>query len=93
MIDIFDRERPRMVAEIRKALDRKSPAALQTAAHTLQGALRNFGASPAWQAALKLEELGRVGNLNGAQESFAKLEESLTSLKLAFETPGGGGNS
>jgi len=88
LLDIFARDCPRMVAEIKKALGQGSPKALQAAAHSLRGALSNFGESPAWQAASKLEEMGLADTLNGAKELFAQLEEGLAAFKPALVIPG-----
>ena len=68
-------EAPRMIAAVRQALADGDPAALRLSAHTLQGSLRYFRATPAREHALQLEEMGRVGNLEGAEKILAALEE------------------
>ena len=52
-------------------------ASLKLAAHTLKGAVGNFVAKPAFEAALRLETLARDGNLTGIRTAQAELEKEL----------------
>ena len=44
----------------------------------------NFAAHPAFEAALKLEVLGRDGSLTQAQPVYAELEKEINRLKSAM---------
>jgi hypothetical protein len=48
------------------------------------GSVGNFAAHPAFEAALKLEVLGRDGDLSKAEPVYAELEEEIKSLKSAM---------
>ena len=81
LVRIFWGDCPRMLFDIRAALDGESPKALEIAAHALKGSLSYFGSSSALHAALKLEKLGQEGTLDGGVELFAELEKGLSELK------------
>ncbi|MCU0846281.1 MAG: Hpt domain-containing protein [Spirochaetes bacterium] len=53
---------------------------LVKAAHTLKGAVSNFSAERACNAARMLEEIGRSNSLDLADEAFAVLENEICSL-------------
>ena len=93
LVEVFWDDCPRMLSDIRKALDNQSSKALLSAAHALKGSLSYFGANSALQAALKLEMLGREGTLEGADNAFSELEEGLSRLKPALVELGRGSGS
>lgn len=55
-------EYPRQLAEIREAVISGDACRLQFAAHGIKGAVRNFSAAPAGDAAQVLEDMGESGN-------------------------------
>jgi len=77
---------PQMMADVRKALEGKSPKSLERAAHALKGSLSYFGTSLAYQSVVKLEATGREGTLLGAAGLFAELEKGLSELKVALDS-------
>jgi len=86
LAQIFLEECPRLVAEVGEAVQAGNAARLRNAAHGLKGAVDNFGARLAYEAALKLELLGRSGTLEGAPAAFAELQEELARLQpLLYE--------
>ncbi|MCS6925630.1 MAG: Hpt domain-containing protein [Candidatus Binatia bacterium] len=72
---------PTMQAAIQEALARRDAKAVQHAAHTLKGSVGNFGAQAAFDAALALEQMGRQGDLSGADAAFAHLEAEIARLQ------------
>ena len=54
---LFLTEGPRQLDDVRDAIVRRDHAALLWAAHRLKGAIANLGASPALDAAQRLEDL------------------------------------
>ena len=50
-------------------------------AHTMKGASANLGANDMAAAALKLEQMGKESNLNGAREAIDALGKELQRLK------------
>jgi HPt (histidine-containing phosphotransfer) domain-containing protein len=79
--EIFLDECPDALSEVKQAIDATDAGALQNAAHALKGSVGNFGASEAYEAALRLEMMGRNGNLTGSTEALADLERALGRLK------------
>jgi CheY-like chemotaxis protein len=60
---------PRLTKEIKEAIASGDCRAVEQAAHMLKGSAGHFGASPVSDAALKLERMGREGDLRGAKEA------------------------
>lgn len=81
MIRLFLEECPRFMAALAEAASRRDPRGLERAAHALKGSVSNFAAAPATAAALRLEQMGRQGDLTQASEALAALERELERLK------------
>jgi CheY-like chemotaxis protein len=81
---VFLSESPAMLAEVREAVARRDALRLKRAAHTLKGAVGTFGAAASVAAALRLETMGREGNLVGAEEAWRALEEAVARLGPAL---------
>jgi two-component system, sensor histidine kinase and response regulator len=82
----FLEEAPRLLARIGDALATNDAAALARAAHTLKSAVGNFPAPAAVEAAQRLEERGRRGDLAGAEADRAALERAVAPLSAALGT-------
>lgn len=82
----FLQEAPRLLARIGQALAANDPGALAGAAHTLKSAVGNFPAPAAVEAAHRLEERGRRGDLLDAEADRAALERALVPLSAALAT-------
>jgi HPt (histidine-containing phosphotransfer) domain-containing protein len=80
MIQLFMTQCPHLMEQIRTALARGDGVAVQRAAHTLRGSVCNFAASRAYEAATRLEQLGREGKLANAASAQAELEETMAQL-------------
>ena len=65
---------------------------LERAAHTLKGALLNISAEPAAEAASRLEQLGRAGDLGGGAAALRELETRLHDLDLELRLARKAGN-
>ena len=83
-MDLFVKEFPRLVDEIRVALERKDAKGVERGAHSLQGCTNNLAAQMASEAALKLERLARAGDLVDAESVLQELECQLERLKPAL---------
>lgn len=88
LIETFLNEYPELMSAIRKSIIQKDPAHLVQAAHALKGAVCNLTSGAAWQAAVELETLGRVGDLRLADRSLQKLELEMGRLVAALLTHG-----
>jgi CheY-like chemotaxis protein len=85
LIEVFLEENPRMLQEVRDAVGRNDAERLKIAAHTLKGAVGNFGAEAPVTAAQQLEIMGKTGTLAQAPETLDRLEASLARLVPALE--------
>jgi HPt (histidine-containing phosphotransfer) domain-containing protein len=67
---------------LREAVMAGDASGIERTAHKLKGSVGNFAAQPAFEAALKLEILGRDGRLSEAEPAFAQLENEIVRLEL-----------
>ena len=74
---LFCQDAPLLLEEVRNAIAMADASSLQASAHTLKGAVGNFGAKRAWECALKLELMGRDGETSQAQSAFDQLSEEI----------------
>jgi PAS domain S-box-containing protein len=81
VIELFLVDAPNRLAELRTSLEQGDPKRLQMAAHSLKGAAGYVGADRTAAQALKLEELGRGGELSLALEEFKQLEREIAEFK------------
>ena len=84
VVQLFCAETPELLAAIRAAITRSDIQALQRAAHALKGTVRSFGAQAAGDAALRLEMMGRDGDLTDAALACAVLEQEVANLERAL---------
>ena len=83
VIELFVSDVPNRMADIRISLELGDPKRLQSAAHSLKGAAGYVGAERVAALALKLEELGRRGDLSSALEVHGQLEREIEQLRRA----------
>ena len=81
---IFRADWPKQAARLRKALREADAPALRSAAHALKGAVSNFAAPAATEAALNLQKMGEAGRLAGAQAVLERLEKEVEALLAAL---------
>ncbi|HQU46468.1 MAG TPA: response regulator, partial [Pirellulales bacterium] len=77
LVAVIHQEAPRLLREVREAVERGDAAALKLAAHTLKGSLGNFAAAQAVAAAKRLELMGKQSDLSEAPQALAALEREL----------------
>jgi two-component system, sensor histidine kinase and response regulator len=78
---LFLEDSPQLLAAMQSALATGDTKALSVAAHTLKGVAGNFAAKKVVDGALRLEQLGRQGDLAQVKAAFSILEKDLLSLK------------
>jgi CheY-like chemotaxis protein len=78
-------EIPQLLNALRQAVADQDAAALMLAGHTCKGSVRYFGATPAFDHAYQLEMMGREGNLQGAADVLAVLEQELGRLEQMLQ--------
>jgi PAS domain S-box-containing protein len=81
---------PNLMDGIRGAVERGDARALEWAAHKLKGTVANFAARAAYDAALRLEMMGRTGHLQQADEALERLESALAELRPVLLNLSGG---
>ena len=81
VIELFREEYPPLVEDIRDSLMQRDAMMLQNAAHSLKGAVAVFSAKDVYNAALKLELMGRNKDFNRGVEAFANLKSELDKLQ------------
>jgi HPt (histidine-containing phosphotransfer) domain-containing protein len=70
---------------VRAAIDAQDASALQHHAHTLKGSAANIGAMALPAISLKLEIMGKNGQLDGAQALLAEVDTAYQTLATAIE--------
>jgi signal transduction histidine kinase/CheY-like chemotaxis protein/HPt (histidine-containing phosphotransfer) domain-containing protein len=86
MINLYLAQAEELLPEIRRAGERGDCKALERLAHKLKGSLGNFSARPAAEAALRLEIMGRTGQLVQSEEALAELEHEAALFREALTT-------
>ena len=84
ILDLFSQECPQFMAAIHSAIQKRDPAALNRAAHTLKVSLGNFGDSPPVATAQSLETMGQENNFVGAEAMYQKLAQEMARLNPAL---------
>ncbi len=85
IIALFEEECPQLLDAIRRAIAEKDSDALQHSAHTLKGSVGNFAARAAFDAAFKLEQMGKERRWEGAEQALADLEREIERLLPALK--------
>ncbi len=83
---LFFEDTPRLMTDIRKAIDCADAQALERSAHTLKGSVGNFGAKRAFELAFALEQMGRNSDFARAAEAYGQLEQQIALLFPALES-------
>jgi signal transduction histidine kinase/CheY-like chemotaxis protein/HPt (histidine-containing phosphotransfer) domain-containing protein len=84
MVKLFADQAPKQLEKIRQAVRDADAGALEKSAHKLKGSTGNFGAKQAFVTALRLEVMGRNGELTGAWELCAQLDAEVGRLRQAL---------
>ena len=86
LVETFREECPRLLSETRAAVSRADSSGLERAAHALKGSVSNFCAPAAFEAARRLEQMGREGDLTGAGDALLALEVEVDRFQAALAT-------
>jgi PAS domain S-box-containing protein len=80
LVQVFLSQTPGLLREIARAVDGRDAPALERAAHKLRGSLNALAARPVAELAQALEQLGRSGDLAGAEATRSQLEQAIAAL-------------
>jgi CheY-like chemotaxis protein len=81
VVELFLDDYPSTFEKIKGAVTSRDATALEHHAHSLKGSVSTFGANRAFEAAFTLEKQGRSGDLSGAPDGLAQLEQALEALR------------
>jgi CheY-like chemotaxis protein len=84
LVKLFLEDLPDMLTSLRDAVTAGDAKAIDRVAHKLKGSVSNFAARPSFEAALKLEVLGRHGSLSETVPAYEELERQIERLKSAM---------
>lgn len=82
---LFLENYPAQLAVIQSSIERNDSKALENTAHGFKGSVGVFCAKSAFEAARKLEIMGRDNNLAGVNEVYATLRNEVERLKPKLE--------
>lgn len=86
---MFVEDGPGQLAQVRTALDKRDAPALKAAAHTLKGSVGVFKDQPAYDAALRMEYVGRDADWPQADAVWQDLNQEFGRLlKIVAEIAG-----
>jgi CheY-like chemotaxis protein/HPt (histidine-containing phosphotransfer) domain-containing protein len=86
LIEIFSEDSRKMLEAIRDGIAGRTPDDVMHAAHRLKGSLSTLGAEAAAELAHRLERLGTDGDLAGAEDALARLQDELGLLDVELAT-------
>ena len=85
IIELFLEDYPNLLDGIRRAVQSGDSHSLERAAHALKGSVGNFMADRTYEAAFRLEKMGRQGNMERAPDACRALEAELDRLAPALK--------
>ncbi len=83
---LFFTDYPRRLSELHEAIARHDSEAVFAAAHSIKGSVASLAAQPSYEAAQRLEQMGRSGDLRGVGGACARLQAEVERLKTALTT-------
>jgi PAS domain S-box-containing protein len=86
IVNLFLETYPELLSDIENAVTRQDAAALGRAAHTMKGAVANFGAKAAVDQAKALEMMGKAGDLVSAAAATQSLRALMEKLVPELES-------
>ncbi len=84
-VELFlEQDCPRQLKALRDGLERQDAQAVKAAAHGIKGAASNLGGRAVSDVALRLETMGREGDITGAEDVLEELEAELGRFTAFF---------
>ncbi|MGE3773959.1 MAG: response regulator, partial [Gammaproteobacteria bacterium] len=85
VIGIYLDAAPKLIAEVRSAVEKRDAVRLQRAAHSLKSSSANLGAQTLSELCKELENMGRLGKLEGTTHKLDVLEFEFEAVRNALE--------
>lgn len=83
ILDSFNDITPQVIEQLDQAIKQQNAAEVRHHAHTLKGSAANVGAIELPALCIELENMGRNGELEGAEVLFSQVESSYSRLSNA----------
>jgi HPt (histidine-containing phosphotransfer) domain-containing protein len=84
IIDAFLVDTPRLLLDLRQAMEQKQGDSLRRAAHTLKGSSASLGAMTLASLCQELEALGKSGTMAGVAARIAQAETEYETVRVAL---------
>lgn len=85
LMELFFEDSKSLLIKINDSISRNDGEALRKSAHTLKGAVSNFSAQRAYDAAYELELAGRNAEFKAAPDKYASLEREIAEVIIAMK--------
>ncbi|HOT46697.1 MAG TPA: Hpt domain-containing protein [Spirochaetota bacterium] len=85
LAQLFLSDSPKLVSAIEDAISNKNSDKIGKTSHTIKGAVANFSAEKAFNAALELEKIGKNHELDKADDAFKKLMGEIDNMRKALQ--------
>ncbi|MGB8647325.1 MAG: Hpt domain-containing protein [Anaerolineae bacterium] len=85
LMEAYFTDTPQLFADLRSSLAAGNSADFRRAAHSLKSNSANFGARDLAALSKEMEDMGKVGNLAGAEDKIALAETEYIRVKQALE--------
>jgi two-component system, sensor histidine kinase and response regulator len=85
LAELFLSDSPKLLDAIKEAILSKSAEKIGKSAHTIKGAVANFSADKAYNAALELEKLGKNNEMDKIDAAYAHLAEEIDNMRAALK--------
>jgi HPt (histidine-containing phosphotransfer) domain-containing protein len=86
LINTFLQDAPRLLAEMRQAVEHGDAVVLRRTAHSLKSHSAQFGALHFSNLCRELEGVGKAGTVEGAAERVTQAEKMYEAVRVALET-------
>lgn len=86
LIDTFLKDAPRMLSDMRQALEAGDAEVLRRVAHSLKSNSDSFGATALGDLCRGLEKMGKANALKGADALIARADAEFVQVQAAIET-------
>jgi HPt (histidine-containing phosphotransfer) domain-containing protein len=85
LAQLFFSDSPKLLSAIEDAIRNKNGEKIGKASHTMKGAVANFSAEKAFNAALSLEKIGKSNELDKVDTAFKSLSEEIENMRRALK--------
>ena len=84
LAQLFFSYSPKLLSAIEDAIRNKNGEKIGKTSHTMKGAVANFSAEKAFDAALALEKIGKSNDLDKVNGAFNSLSEQIENMRKAL---------